>query len=267
MSRILCSFLIILSLSMVLSACVSSPKAELPQFAPEDYFAGYQLELIRAVDDGMYDVALVEIQRGADVNAIGRDNMTPLLWSFQRKDTRGVELLLKLGADVNESIRTPSSFLKPSLTLLELAVIENDTRYLELMLAHGGDPNLIVHDTREQPIIFSAIRANNLKAVKLLHKAGADLNHADSRGQTPIRIAVSMGNYTIAAYLLGEGADPTVETIWGSTISDLLEQLGPIHGLELNEYFRLISELHDMGLISNKLFLTSDMQRQLQNQE
>ena len=87
-----------------------------------------------------------------------------------------------------------------------------------MALKHGGDPNALNMGNRYSPNstpLFYAlyhkhlyIESGRVRKVELLISAGANINHQDAEGGTPLRRAAESGAYEIVLRLLLEGADP-----------------------------------------------------------
>ncbi len=128
----------------------------------EDYFTDAQvIKLCRAIADN--DLAEMRrlIEAGADVQAVGKHGMTPLLWSFPDRMIDRFVLLLKEGADPNVTIHHDfgaqtkswhphplgeSTFyhnrgLQPGQSVTLLAANSTITDYFVAVMAHGGDAN------------------------------------------------------------------------------------------------------------------------------
>ncbi len=166
------------------------------------------------------------IAEGLDVNARGREGMDLLKWSLGRFCLECFETLLEHGADIE---RPPAGeytgkikqlFLMP---VMELASILDDPAYLASLLRHGGDPNSLEVYGRKT-IIHEAIMSGRMENVRLLVEAGADI---DARGgvslETPLLTAVAVDEYETAYYLLEQGADPTLEYAWGTSVVDRIK--------------------------------------------
>ena len=98
----------------------------------EDIFHDPQtLALVKAACDG--DLTKVDglVKQGANVNATGERDVTPLTWGLVCKSKAGVEELLKLGANPNFKMEKGDS-------ATWLAAGSDDPEWLPLMLAHGG---------------------------------------------------------------------------------------------------------------------------------
>ncbi len=97
-------------------------------FKNEDVMA-----LVTAVSSGDTSKADLLIKQGVDINTVGKDDITPLRWTFDQRDKFGFEYLLKKGANPNERHGRES--------LLEMTLDAEDPFYLETALKHGGDPS------------------------------------------------------------------------------------------------------------------------------
>ncbi|WP_145434025.1 ankyrin repeat domain-containing protein [Lacipirellula limnantheis] len=199
-----------------------------------DYFDDPQiLELCDAIERN--DVPEMErlISAGANVNARGNDNMTPLLWALPDRKHERFRCLLNHGADPNVIISSDFGTAgrpfhpypaggalfydrgcTPGQSVTHLAARSPDIEYLRAVLQHGGDPNLVVADnTKLTPldIVIDRYYPDMKERVELLVAAGADLNrYCKYRGGTPAMLAVMEDRFSIAMQLLQAGADPTL---------------------------------------------------------
>jgi hypothetical protein len=108
--------------------------------------------------------------------------------------------------------------------LIEAADKDETSKFLELLLAHGGNPNdtIFPKQVKKFPPTTPLITASaniNLENVRLLVKAGADVNYKTPKGNTALKQAALMNQVFIVKYLLIEGKArfdyPFMETIDG----------------------------------------------------
>ncbi|GAB4161298.1 MAG: hypothetical protein Tsb009_38590 [Planctomycetaceae bacterium] len=89
--------------------------------------------------------------------------------------------------------------------------MEEDSEFLEMVLKHKGNPNLvnsandIIYGGRTP--LFDAIRSRNSRNVALLIKAGANPNHKDKDGLTPLMFAAESRCFDFVLTMLNSGAD------------------------------------------------------------
>ena len=192
--------LIILFLSMMLliSCTPSSSTGKKPEFY---YKNAKVIELCNAISRN--DEAAVDelLKQGVDINATGKEGMTPLWWAFSLNSISRFEMVLKKGG--NPNIRTQ---LEYGPSVMTFAVRHKDVDYLRLALEYGGNPNY--QDSDYDTLLFDAIRYDNsLKKVELLYNAGADLNHRNYMGNSYIEMAFDSSKYDIIYFFLENGAD------------------------------------------------------------
>ncbi|NLS95280.1 MAG: hypothetical protein GXX96_24330 [Planctomycetaceae bacterium] len=180
----------------------------------EDYFDDPK---VIALCEAIQNEDLAEIDRlvaaGADINALGKGKMTPLLWAFPENKLEVFKRILEHGADPNVHVEddfgTKMSGIVPGDSVTHLAAETWFPNYFKYVMQHGGDPNLVDPQHRETPL-FSVIKGhctNKREAVQLLIDAGADLDDVRS-GATPAMAAVSwFGQYGLTLQLLEAGAD------------------------------------------------------------
>jgi hypothetical protein len=156
------------------------------------------------------------IAAGADVNARGKGNMTPLLWSFFDDKPERFQLLLEAGADPN--VYTESDFGLPQAMVAGDSVTHMACRshfgHFWPVFEHGGDPNLpsragaFAGQTPVYTVITSAA-GDKKERITCLAKKGASMNRAAGVGSSPLVTAEGhFGRYDLCLLLLDLGADP-----------------------------------------------------------
>ncbi len=177
--------------------------------AGEFYSTQPQLSLIEAAAKGNTRKIDELLQDGADINARGKDGMSPLLWSMLKKNKTGFRHLLEHGANPNLTVISGDS-------VMSIAAIADDAEWLRLALKHGGNPSLVAPKT-DAPL-YQSIMAYQKENIHLLIEAGADLNYRDGTGSTPILRAAGLNRYDIVYMLLEAGADYSIGDNWDKTI-------------------------------------------------
>ncbi len=116
-----------------------------------------------------------------------------------------VEALLAAGAD-------PNAIDPGGKTAVHRAAFADDPHLLDIVLAHGGDPNARgLADTT--PLVDAILaRSHSLEKIERLLAAGADPNSADPNGGTPLHTAARTNNGKAILILLNAGASPLAET-------------------------------------------------------
>uniref|UniRef100_A0A0E0BUV8 Uncharacterized protein n=1 Tax=Oryza glumipatula TaxID=40148 RepID=A0A0E0BUV8_9ORYZ len=113
-----------------------------------------------------------------------------------------VRLLLSKGVHVDP--------LNYSGAPLHLATANDHDQVAKVLLEHGADPNRVVNHVLSPLVV--ACCSHSLKCMKLLIKAGADVNDRSSTGPrtTPLVLAGDDGSADIVKILLEAGADPNI---------------------------------------------------------
>jgi|GEM_PF-2112476 len=199
-----------------------------PDWKAEEYFDDPKvINLCNAVRKR--DLALIDrlIADGADVNAKGRGEMTPLLWAdvqghpwnkppslSQQKQPgftgRWLEAeydavhltiftkLLEHGADPN----VPAGiFLENGERWYIIQAVASNLPYFEAVMKNGGNPNLTSTYRKGASLLHLVHDAHSLQ---LLIDAGADPNQTDDDGLPPL---MSAGTGEKALILIEAGAD------------------------------------------------------------
>ncbi len=184
--------------------------------------------------DGLVAIARRLLEAGVDANTrfpwLHHGVRRPVLWGATRVTQLRplAELLLQSGADPNDGVTLP------------MAVSAGDVATLELMRAHGANPNqawatdgssalyealqwsltpvgvrwLLEHGAAADPVFATngeaplhvAARRWDLAIVQLLAERGADLRRRRADGRSPYAIAELNGNRAVADWLRAQGA-------------------------------------------------------------
>lgn len=183
---------------------IDSAQAAIPLKSIDDTFtAPHSAEFVHSIIDGHYKKAESLVAQGVDVNAIGVDDVSLLLWLFlaDKYTNDRVTHLLKLGA--NPNYQRPTYLDSP----IYVAVENGEPEILKTLLKFGGNPNLIgpgLGKVNWSLLMVAAIHMHD-DVIDILLDAGADINWVDVKGFTVGMNAVASGRYDIAAHLLDRG--------------------------------------------------------------
>lgn len=174
-------FYTILSALLVLAAC-SGPDQPSIGFYP-------------AIQRGDIEQIERHIRWGTDIDQLDKDGKRPLHVAAELGNYAVVKLLIKNGADIDAPDREGH-------TPLYAAVMAGKPRVAEILIKQGArlDPDRLL----DQAV------ANNLQdrdIVRLLVEQGADLNHIDPSGRTPLIQAIERSNRVLVKHLIANGAD------------------------------------------------------------
>jgi hypothetical protein len=207
-------------LGMVSSASQGCAEATKPtwhqkfDWQAEAYFDDKQvIALCKAIEaDDVKEIDRL-VKAGADVNAKGKDNVTPLLWAFPAKDPQPFTRLLELGADPDVYVTTDvntKGIIRPGDSVTILAARSPVSERFGAVMEHDGDPNG-TNPISKETVISTIVQFGGAAAkerVKLLVEKGVDLNRADGSGVPPVIDAVSwFSQFDLALLMLEAGAD------------------------------------------------------------
>lgn len=122
--------------------------------------------------------------------------VTILYWAIYNGLYSASEALLEEGADPN--IVTPDN----GAPICVAAGHPKSSEFLLLCLKYGGDPNISTEDAplNETPLIAASM--TNLKNVKLLINAGANVNYVTKNGNFALKSALELDQLEIVHYLI-----------------------------------------------------------------
>jgi ankyrin repeat protein len=153
----------------------------------------------------------------------GGDLDKKLLISISENNLEQFEKLLTSGANPNYRDINAKPSERP--VVMELAAVHDESKYLELAIQHGGNPESL-DGYKSKTILFESSKHSKLNNVKILVESGAKIDSLDGNGSTPLHVAISVKNYDIAYYLIKSGASLNVKNKWGYTPLDILSKFG-----------------------------------------
>jgi uncharacterized protein len=171
------------------------------------------------------------LSRGANPNTRGKNGMTPIVWAMQAKNKAAFKYLLDHGGRPDYYVET-HSFMLPEMegrSLIGIAARNSsDSDWLRTLLKHGANPNLVCPKWGDQGDVdfsagttplFDAIDSGCIENVDLLIQAGADINHQDNFGNTPMIHGAMIGNFSMVLRLLEASADHRIRNNDGNYLA------------------------------------------------
>lgn len=149
------------------------------------------------------DLVRLLLEEGHSPNVVETRLFTPLCQAVARSSRPIIKLLLEHGASIDLPVLTNGG-----ITALHVACSEGSSGLLELLLAHGGDPNC--EDSWGETLLHRAVMDKRLEVVEILlkHRAGPDL--PDVFGVSPLLKSLLVKDLEMMKLLLKNGANPNV---------------------------------------------------------
>lgn len=200
-----------LSMIMLLLLTACTDKLGREQMNLKDFFTDPKvIELVNAVEQGNVEKIKALRKQGVDVNTVGKEGMTPLMWVLGKQSKQGMRILLTLGANPN--------FVAPNgESVVTMAAGAEDSELLKIVMDGGGNPD--IKNSRGEPVLFTAIEQRRWLNLRLLLDSGADINAVDKAGETAMLRAATLNQFEQVAYLIGRGADFTIPNIHGGSVA------------------------------------------------
>ena len=123
-----------------------------------------------------------------------------LLEAVKDDDAKACREALENGANVRARYNS-------GMTLIEMALLNNDFEMVKMLAEHGANVNAI--SKHGEPMLAAAIDYGDVETVKYLVEHGANVN-AQSRHATMLTYAITTGRRAIALLLLEKGASPNI---------------------------------------------------------
>ena len=142
------------------------------------------------------------INRGVNINLVGNDGVSPLLFATYNGYPHLIKLLLEKGADANQA---DNKGITPLCVIISRYPSDDATHQLvELLLNHGANVNFTDRRCSGNSALILSMAKPNRKAFTLLLQRGADVNQKNVDGMTPLDLAIALNDqymiYQIALY-------------------------------------------------------------------
>ena len=149
------------------------------------------------------------VHADGDIEAKDITGRTPLHWAAARGDVDNVHTLLEAGA--NPNARTEWEWT----ALHEAALSENKAAMLPLL--QGGVHVDAQNNRGNTALAIIATTCDNLDALDVLYRYGANVHQMNKRGETPLHRAVLRDHQETVTWMLSRGADPNATDLLGHT--------------------------------------------------
>ncbi|XP_065208838.1 uncharacterized protein LOC135837476 [Planococcus citri] len=182
-----------------------------------------------AAKRGIKEIAVALVNKGADVNAVNIENISPLYIAAQEGTDQVAEVLIANKANINAVNKhgTPlhraaghghesmvalllkngaKTYIKNGWdrTPLEIAVICSQLRIVEMFLQHEKvDVN--AKGGSNMTLLLLAMPESSLEMVKYLVSKGSDIHATDDRGSKPIHFAAKRGHKNMVEFFISKG--------------------------------------------------------------
>ncbi|CAG2200904.1 unnamed protein product [Mytilus edulis] len=175
-----------------------------------------------ACSEGYLDTVQFLLQKGADVNSIGRYDQTALYAACIGGYSTIVKYLIDQGSVIDTKVRSASTVEEP--TCLHAAYQNNNHKTVQLLIKRGASVDTV--DRLKRTLLNKAYRLhqghqkyvngwnayskleyefninNHYKVIQLLVANGADINKPDLKGRKPLSLAKTIGNMQLTEILL-----------------------------------------------------------------
>lgn len=179
------------------------------------YFSRSEAKLEAAIKADDVAAISLALALGANINARGIHNITPLMLAVDRLKRRAVAELLARGA--NPNLKADDGAGAVSLA------VENYRDAPEIMVAvikGGGDPNTRRPDN--DPVLKRFLTDRNCEFIRHMKDLGADLNIVTRGGDPVITVAALVDDWDVVWCLIELGAKYDYELTSRSPLSDSL---------------------------------------------
>ena len=177
--------------------------------------------MVAARHRGNVEVVRLLLKKGAKQNADKgvevRNDASALFFAVMAGDAQTAGVLLEAGARLGDRMKILGRFAQSPLVYATTL----DSGMVEYLINKGASPNEM--DDDKISVLGWATIANNVGAVQLLLARGAQVNHVDNFGMTPLLYGASVdfGDTAVMEKLIAAGGDVSAKNKEGLTALDL----------------------------------------------
>ncbi len=188
--------------------CTEIVKALLAVGADVNKPAGWQKRtpLFVSAIGFQYETAKVLIDAGGNINQFDGDGIAPLHYVVSGGRDTGLpvrtETVKKFIEELHPDVNQKTQW---GVSPLQCASLCGHSNIVKILLEHGADVNYA--DTAGNTALHRAVKNEDIQTVGILLEAGADVNCANKHGETPLHTAVFDENVQCITALLNAGAD------------------------------------------------------------
>jgi ankyrin repeat protein len=166
--------------------------------------AGGNSAVMWAVALGTPDLIELLLSNGASLDVKNRDGETALIHATHYANLTVVKYLLDKGADVNARDGNGNTALIARASLNEFGYARESQGILNLLMAHGADPN--ASNTLGQTALMFAVHFQAINAINVLIAHGAHVNARDKQGKSVMSYATETQQKALIELLKRAGA-------------------------------------------------------------
>lgn len=154
----------------------------------------------------------IALRKGADINYVDKNKNNALILAVFSRDYETIKFLANYHKDEKGRIIPDIEPIdvnwknKDEISALHLAIKLKNQRIAEILLKASANPNLT--DQYGEPAMFNAVKEDEPDLIELLSVYGANINHKNREGQTPVIVASQNRNRQQALlFLIKNGAN------------------------------------------------------------
>ena len=228
-------------------------------------------------EDGEVEILTRLLEAGADRTCVDVEGTTAVEYAVSKNALTALKLFVETGSVIEGKLDTPKEVsvdfmenigfeLPETLNVMTHAMLMGRDDMLDYMLSHKT-PVDTPDNWGNTPLSYAVVLEDHLSSVKKLIRSGADVNHKNKEGYTPLMIAVLNGNYSAFMTLLNtKKVNLKLKNNKGQTVESIVRNLTTLYPFaeRLTEYKKQKPVLPEPKRISTHLNKLNS--QQMQNQ-
>ena len=226
--------------------------------------------------DGEVEILSRLLAAGADRMCVDVEGTTAVEYAVLKNSLPALKLFVETGSLIEGKLDTPKEVaadfmedlgfeLPETLNVMTHAMLMGRDDIADYMLAQKT-PADVPDNWGNTPLSYAVVLEDHLSSVKKLIRAGADVNHKNEEGNTPMMIAVLNGNYSAFMTLLNtKQVNLKLKNHKGQTVESIVRNMETVYPFaeRLAEYKKQNSAQSSPKRIASQ---TQNVNAQQQNQ-
>ena len=163
------------------------------------------------------------LKNGANLNITNNDGQSPLMLATRHNKSKVMKLIISNGGDLKITDKKNNSITHYLIQSFSEKDIDSFDKKLDLLVENNINFNL--NQSLGNTLLHEAVIKNNITLIKKLIQFKIPINHKNNNGYTALHLAAMKAkNLEIISFLLNNGADKNIKTLFDESAYDLASE-------------------------------------------
>ena len=163
------------------------------------------------------------LKNGANLNITNNDGQSPLMLATRHNKSDVMKLIISNGGDLKITDKKNNSITHYLIQSFSEKDTDSFDKKLDLLVENNINFNL--NQSLGNTLLHEAVIKNNITLIKKLIQFKIPINHKNNNGYTALHLAAMKAkNLEIISFLLNNGADKNIKTLFDESAYDLASE-------------------------------------------